>query len=77
MAYLDKLLRAYAEKGIRTIEAADRERESHQEEMKKNRGTGRQNTLPAQQYEQRDYSEEMETPEEMLARLKRGVGFRA
>ncbi len=33
-------------------------------------------TVPAQNYEQRDYSEEMETPEEMLARLRRGVGRR-
>ncbi len=33
-------------------------------------------TVPAQNYEQRDYSEEMETPEEMLARLQRGCGFR-
>ncbi len=33
-------------------------------------------TVPAQNYEQRDYSEEMETPEEMLARLQRGCGSR-
>ncbi len=31
-------------------------------------------TVSAQDYEQRDYSEELETPEEMLARLQMGVG---
>ncbi len=33
-------------------------------------------TVPAQQYEQRDYSEIVETPEEMMARLRRGVSLR-
>ncbi len=32
--------------------------------------------VPAARYEQRDYSEVMETPEEMLERLQRGVGTR-
>ena len=72
MAYLDKVLRSYAEKGIRTREAAEKERESFRQTAP---ASGRKKTaqVPAQNYEQRDYSREMETMDEMMARLNGGV----
>jgi len=72
MQYLDKVLRSYAEKGIRTREAAEREHEAHrQESLAAERK--RKPDVPAQDYEQRDYSQETETIDDMMARLNGGV----
>ena len=77
MAYLDKVLREYAQKGIRTPEEAEREHETHLKTViaagaANGNRSGQDSRLPAQRYSQRDYSEEMETPEEMWARLNGG-----
>ena len=62
MAYLDKILTGYSEKGIRTTEEARREHESAKPGSA--RQTGR--ILPAQDFTQRDYSN---VPGEMMEDL--------
>ena len=64
MAYLDKILTEYKEKGINTPEAARREHENSNTVAKKK--TPR--LLPAQDFEQRDYSD---VPRQMMEDLAR------
>ena len=85
MAYLDKILRDYAGRDIRTPEAAARDREAYRaarEEPKDTAGKpgaagkpggSAAKAVPAQQYTQRDYSTPQETIEEMMTRLNGGV----
>ena len=73
MAYLDSILNSFREKNIRTPEEADKE----QIKMKSSFSAGRESAgnrlVTAQQYTQREYSDEAESPEEMLARLKEEI----
>ena len=64
MAYLDKILADYREKGITTPEAARKEHEKAKPDTRKNTGK----VLPAQNFEQRDYSD---VPDEMMKDLAR------
>ena len=68
MAYLDKILTSFHEKGIQTPEEAEREQQRMRREQPEQAQGPR--TVGAQQYTQRDYEEAKESPEEMLARLK-------
>lgn len=70
MAYLDKVLRGYAEKGIRTAEAAQKEHETHVTAARQESKPAKQ--VSAQQYEQRDYSREDESFEEIMQQLLKG-----
>ena len=72
MAYLDKVLRACAEKGIRTPEAVEAEHQSRLRAGRDGAGKPERERNPAQRYPQRDYSREMESMEEMFARLGGG-----
>lgn len=71
MAYLDAILRDYAQKGIHTPEAAELEHRAHRQ------GAGtkikQSASVPAQQYSQRSYDEPGETLEELMTRLNGGV----
>ena len=70
MAYLDRMLSGFAEKGIRTPEAAEAE---HLRFAEKKPDTGaKAKSVAAQQYHQRTYDTKAETPEEILARLNGG-----
>ena len=70
MAYLDKLLTGYAEKGIHTPEAAE---EEHRRFPQAQPSAGKATKgVAAQQYHQRTYDDPEETPEEILARLNGG-----
>ncbi len=75
MPYLDKILRDYAGRNIRTTEQIRKELEERKRRNAASAGEkpgpGRQ--IAAQQYSQRDYSGPEETMEEVLARL-RGEG---
>ena len=74
MAYLDKLLTSFHEKGIRTPEEAEQEhRKARAEHTETQTGNGTR-TVNAQQYSQREYEEEHESPEAMLSRLKEEMG---
>ena len=70
MAYLDKLLTAYAEKGIRTPEAVEQERRSFQEAGQPAGKPAK--TVGAQQYHQRSYDGREEIPEDILSQLNGG-----
>ena len=71
MAYLDRLLTGFAEKGIRTPEAAEAEHLRFAEKQADPGPKGK--SVPAQQYHQRSYAEREETPEQVLDRLNGGV----
>ncbi len=73
MAYLDTILRDYAARNIRTTEAAERDRQARREAAAAGEQRKKDDLLPAQRYTQRDYSHEEEDPEELMARLNRGV----
>ena len=64
MAYLDKILTGYREKGIRTPEEARRDHES----VRPGKSTKTGRILAAQDFEQRDYSN---VPDEMMEELAR------
>ena len=66
MAYMDKILASYREKGITTPEAARLEHESGRNRAGATKKTGK--ILPAQDFEQRDYSD---VPEEIMNDLAR------
>ena len=69
MAYLNRILREYAEKGIRTREQIEEERKRHQE--RKTAGTARPaKQVIAQQYAQRDYSGAEESLADVLDVLR-------
>ena len=75
MAYLDRLLRSFHEQGIRTPEEADRERrKTHPEHQPAFPVGGGMRQVTAQQYTQREYTEQQESPEAMLNRLKEEIG---
>ena len=69
MAYLNRILREYAEKGIRTREQIDADRTNRKEQRNSDRKGKPAGKVAAQQYAQRDYSGAQETPEQMMARL--------
>ena len=69
MPYLDKILRDFSEQGIRTPEQAERERARYHSGTSNKVGA---RGVPAQQYTQRDYSQETETLDQMMARLNGG-----
>ena len=70
MAYLDSILSAYREKNIRTPEEAEQEQKKMKGAYPGQNAAPGNRQVTAQQYTQRDYSDETESPEEMLARLK-------
>ena len=70
MAYLNRILKEYAEKGIRTKEQIDAERQAHQERRNGKNAPGAAKTVAAQQYAQRDYSGQGENPDDVLERLE-------
>ena len=70
MAYLNRILREYAEKGIRTREQIEAERREHQERARNGAASRPGKSVSAQQYEQRDYSGQDESLEEALARAE-------
>ncbi|MBR7174675.1 MAG: DnaD domain protein [Clostridia bacterium] len=70
MAYLNRILKEYAEKGIRTKAQIDADRQSHQERTGGKNNPGTAKTVPAQQYEQRDYSGQGQNPDDVLDRLE-------
>lgn len=74
MAYLDKLLTSFHEKGIRTPEEAEQERRKARAEHTETQTGNGTRTVNAQQYSQREYEEEHESPEAMLSRLKEEMG---
>ena len=71
MAYLNKILREYAEKGVRTRDQVLEERQRHEAERKAPAKPAR--TMPAAQYSQRDYSEPGESLEDALRRMEGGL----
>ncbi len=70
MAYLNKILQGYAAQGIRTKEAMEADRKAHQNRTAGQKPAVRGKTPAAGDYEQRDYSEERESLDEMLERLE-------
>ena len=58
MAYMDKILTYWAEKGIRTPEGADNDRRENREHYREFTQKPSAKTVIAQQYSQRDYSDE-------------------
>ena len=70
MAYLNKILKEYAEKSIRTKAQIDADRQSHQERTGGKNNPGTAKTVPAQQYAQRDYSGQGQNPDDVLDRLE-------
>ena len=70
MAYLNRILTDYAEKGIRTRKQIEADRQAHQERkgILQVQRTGR--TVTAQQYDQRDYSQQRESLAEVLERME-------
>ena len=72
MAYLDAILRDCARRGIRTPEAAERDRAARKQ-ARAGDGKKAAGTVPAQQYSQRDYTEPRESVEDVMKRLNGGV----
>ena len=71
MAYLDKILTDYAARGITTPEAAAADRAAHKDAAPKSAAAKPQTkAVPAQQYEQREYTVSTELPEWMKQRLE-------
>ena len=66
MAYMDSLIRRYAEKGIRTPEEAEQDHREHMEQYREIARNSAATKLPAQNYEQRDYSGEQDAAMERL-----------
>ena len=69
ISYMDKLLQSWAEKGIKTAEAAKKEQKAHEEQS----GSLRKNPakkVAAQQYAQRDYEDEQD---EAVRRMISGI----
>ena len=74
MAYLDAILRDYAARGIRTAEAAERDRAARKAGSgPRAEGTRPAAGVPAQQYSQRDYAAPRESVEDVMKRLNGGV----
>ena len=70
MAYLNRILRGYAEKGIRTREQMAEERRGHREGKRAGTGQPPAKRVSAQEYEQRDYSQDTETLADVLKRME-------
>ena len=68
IAYMDRLLTEWSQKGIRTPEAAKEEKKSREEVLKT--GKNSRKTVTAQQYTQRDYDGEQE---DAMRRMLSGV----
>ncbi len=70
MAYLDALMTRYAEKGIRTPEASEKDYREHMAQYKEiARKTAEKTPLPAQDYHQRDYSDAQDAAFERMMNL--------
>ena len=69
ISYMDKLLQSWAEKGIKTAEAAKKEQKAHGEQSGSMRKDSVKN-VPAQQYTQRDYEDEQD---EAVRRMISGI----
>ena len=69
ISYMDKLLQSWAEKGIKTAEAAKKEQKAHEEQSGSLRKDSVKN-VPAQQYTQRDYEDEQD---EAVRRMISGI----
>ncbi len=72
MNYLDAILRAYAERGIRTEEQIRKAREEFRNQAAQGSARAGKQVL-AQQYSQRDYSGPEETMDELVLRLRGGT----
>ena len=70
MAYLNRILREYAEKGIRTREQIDADRTNRKEQRNSDRKGKPAGKVAAQQYAQRDYSGAEESLVEVMDVLK-------
>ena len=69
ISYMDKLLQSWAEKGIKTAEAAKKEQKAHEEQSGSLRKNPAKN-VAAQQYAQRDYEDEQD---EAVRRMISGI----
>ena len=70
MAYLNRILTDYAQKGIRTQKQIEADRQSHQERKGISQAQRTVRTVTAQQYDQRDYSQQRESLAEVLERME-------
>ena len=70
ITYMDRLLTNWAEKGIRTPEAAKQEQKNTGDGELQKAGKPNRKTIPAQQYTQRDYEGEQE---DAMRRMLSGV----
>ena len=71
MAYLDALMTRYAEKGIRTPEEAEQDHREYTAQYKDIARKTAEKNLPAQNYDQRDYSGEQDAAfERMIDRIR-------
>ena len=70
MAYLNRILTDYAEKGIRTRKQIEADRLTHQERKGISQSQHTSRTVTAQQYDQRDYSQQRESLAEVLERME-------
>ena len=71
MAYMDALMTRYAEKGIRTPEAAEQDHREYAAQYREIARNAAEKKLPAQDYSQRDYSGEQEAAfDKMLKRIR-------
>ena len=72
MAYMDTLMSRYSEKGIRTPEQAEADRLAFSAQYKTMEKAATEKKVPAQQYEQRDYSGAQEEAIERMMKMSRG-----
>ncbi len=71
MPYMDALLTRYAEKGIRTAEAAEKDHQQYAEQYREMKNASAATPPPARQYQQRDYTgKQREATERMLKMLE-------
>ena len=66
MAYMDAMMKRYAEKGIHTAEQAEIDHREHSEQYREMARKAAEKKLPAQDYGQRDYSGEQDAAMERL-----------
>ena len=74
MYYLDKVLRTYAQQGVRTKEQMLRARQEWKERGSAQTAAKPAKQVLAQQYSQRDYSGGEESVDEMMKRLMASEG---
>ena len=74
VAYMDAILAGWAEKGIRTPGAAEQERLDKKKQPADTGRKGGEKTVPAQQYSQRDYSQEQDEAMQRMLTMDGGDG---